>query len=70
MEYSPTHVDVDLVFEIIKQEKLKSRIDQARAYYDSTVLHMRRLKGNYLSVFYAGTFGDSVMMLLLLLQVL
>lgn len=70
MEYPPNHVDVDLVFDIIKEEKLKSRIDQARAYYIQTVLHMRRLKGNYLSVFLPEHSEDSVMMLLLLLQVL
>ena len=55
MEYPPNHVDIDLVFVMIKQEKLKPKIDAMRSFYDTD--HSKHSE-------------DSVMMLLLLLQVL
>ena len=57
MEYPPNHVDVDLVFDIIKEEKLKSRIDQARAYYDSDRVTYEKIKGKLPICLFAGTFG-------------
>ena len=35
MEYPPNHVDIDLVFDMIKQEKLKPKIDAMRSFYDT-----------------------------------
>ena len=57
MEYPPNHVDVDLVFDTIKEEKLKSRIDQARAYYDSDRVTYEKIKGKLPICLFAGTFG-------------
>ena len=45
MEYPPNHVDIDLVFDMIKQEKLKPKIDAMRSFYDTDHSKYSELKG-------------------------
>ena len=57
MEYPPNHVDIDLVFDMIKQEKLKSEIDAMRSFYDTDHSKYSKLKGKLPICLFAGTFG-------------
>ena len=57
MEYPPNHVDIDLVFDMIKQEKLKPEIDAMRLFYDTDHSKYSELKGKLPICLFAGTFG-------------
>lgn len=57
MEYPPNHVDVDLIFDMIKQEKLKPEIDAMRSFYDTDHSKYSELKGKLPICLFAGTFG-------------
>ena len=57
MEYPPNHVDVDLVFDIIRLEKLKPEIDAMRSFYDTDRSKYSELKGKLPICLFAGTFG-------------
>ena len=57
MEYPPNHVDIDLVFDMIKQEKLKPEIDAMRSFYDTDHSKYSELKGKLHICLFAGTFG-------------
>lgn len=57
MEYPPNHVDVDLVLDIIKQEKLKKEIDTMKAFYVSDHPKYSELKEKLPICLFTGTFG-------------
>lgn len=57
MEYPPNHVDVELVLDIIRQEKLKPGIDTIRSFYDTDTQMYSELKGKLPVCLFAGTFG-------------
>lgn len=56
MEYPPNYVDIQLVFDIIREERLKSRIDKARAYYNSDRVTYEEIKGKLPICLFAGAF--------------
>ena len=57
MEYPPNYVDVDLVFDMIEQEKLKPEIDAMRLFYDTDHSKYSELKGKLPICLFTGTFG-------------
>ncbi|WP_018665969.1 BT4734/BF3469 family protein [Bacteroides gallinarum] len=57
MEYPPNHVDIDLVLDIIRQEKLKAGIDTMRAFHASDHPKYSELKEKLPICLFAGTFG-------------
>lgn len=57
MEYPPNHVDVELVLDIIRQEKLKPGIDTIRSFYDTDTQMYSELKGKLPVCLFAGIFG-------------
>lgn len=57
VHYPPFHEPVELVFEIIREEKLKPKIDELRKYYTSNKTEYDRLKKELPICLFSGTFS-------------